>query len=207
MSTATLEKIKLPIASDTEKLEIKNVHTDIYLPLFITEFADEKHYTKFIKNVERVVRASLEYKMWLKFLRENLGMTKCVFTGETLEETDDIEIHHHPFTLYDICKIVVDTYLKQGKPFCTFTIAMEVIQLHFQLNVGFVPIAGTLHKKFHNGYLEIPREYIYGNPKYLIDNYYVTESLIEKYEKYMSVTLDADIYQKSWNLKDSEDGL
>ena len=191
--SSILEESKQQYESDAQKLVITDKQSGYYLSLRRDNFEDEKEEKRFIKNVERLVRGSLEYREWLAFIKDTLNLDYCVFTKETDAETGDIEIHHHPLTLYDIVMIVVDTYIVNNKQFCTFDIASDVINLHFQLKVGFVPLLGSLHKKFHNGYLDIPIELVHGDYKYLLENYFVRENLLTKVSRYESIHLSDDI--------------
>ena len=185
-----VEESKNQLVSDELKLEIKDTKTGVYLSLRRSNFEDEKEEKRFFKNVERLVRGSIEYREWLAFVKDTLNLDFCAFTGETDAETGDIEIHHHPLTLFDIVQAVVDTYIMNDKEFCTFDIASEVIDLHFKLKIGFVPLLGSLHKKFHNGYLDIPIEFVHGDYKYILENYFIREHVKEKVLKYESVTLE-----------------
>jgi len=128
--------------------------------LRIDDIEDSKDLTKFIKNVERMVRGSSEYRLWLKYIKEVLGYTKCGITDE-IEEHVTIEIHHHPFTLFNIIKSEVNKVIASGRNFCTFDIAVRTIELHFKNKVGYIPIVKTLHEKFHNGYFQIPMELLF----------------------------------------------
>jgi len=186
------------ILTAEEDQTIVNTQTDIYLSLKRDNFADEKEEKRFIKAVERMVRSSIEYREWLSFVRESLGMTACVFTGETEEETGDVEIHHHPLTLYDIVQAVCDTKILNNQSFSSFDIAYEVIDLHFKLKIGFVPLLGSLHKKFHNGYLEIPIELVQGDYKFLLNNYHIRKNVLDKVLKYESVTLKTISHKIQW---------
>jgi len=172
-----------------ENNTLVETNEQVYLTLKRKEFADDKEYKKFIKNVERLVRASLEYKEWVQFVKFSLGYDYCLFSLELDEETDDIEIHHHPFTLYDIVDLVVAKNIQQGKEFTTFEIAYQVMELHYQLKVGFVPLSGTLHKKYHKGNLPIPREFILGDYMYLYNNYPLTEELRKKIDAALKISL------------------
>jgi len=185
-----VEESKNQLVSNEVKLEIKDTKSGVYLSLRRSNFEDEKEEKRFFKNVERLVRGSIEYREWLAFVKDTLSLDFCAFTGETDAETGDIEIHHHPLTLFDIVQAVTDTYIMNDKEFCTFDIASEVIDLHFKLKIGFVPLLGSLHKKFHNGYLDIPIEFVHGDYKYILDNYFIRDHVKEKVLKYESVTLD-----------------
>ena len=194
-----LEESKQTLVANEETQTIEDKQTGIYLALKRKNFADESEEKRFIKNVERLVRSSLEYREWLSFVKDTLGMQACLFTGETDDETGDIEIHHHPLTLYDIVQAVCDTYIMKDKEFCTFDIAQEVIDLHFKLKVGFVPMLRSLHKKFHNGFLDIPIELVHGDYRYILDNYYIRDSVAEKVAKYESIKLGDDKFKYSWS--------
>ena len=67
----------------------------------------EKDKIKFIKTVEKLVRASLEYRNYIDFLKENVGLDSCIFfqkitAGSNSKKRIKIEIHHEPLTLFDI---------------------------------------------------------------------------------------------------------
>jgi len=193
------EESKQILKADGETLKITDTQTGINLTLDRLNFENETEEKKFIKSVERLIRSSIEYREWLSFLKDSLQMNICVFTGETDEETNDIEIHHHPLTLYDIVQAVIDSKIMKDMPFNSFDIAREVIDLHFKLKVGFVPLLRSLHKKFHNGFLQIPIELVHGDYKYILDNYYIREEVLEKVSKYESVKLENFQKLSNWS--------
>jgi len=98
----------------------------------------------FIKCVEKLARGSLEYREWLKRVREQGGY-KCSVCGLTLDETS-IEIHHTPLTLYDIAE-----YALLRLP-CATTLqcANYVMYLHERDLVGWVPLCKSHHEAVHN---------------------------------------------------------
>lgn len=140
------------------------------LPLRIDDFASEKEMERFIKIIERMVRASFEYKLWVNYIRDVLNLEYCAITNESHSETT-VEIHHHPFSLYMITKCVIFDKLNNSQKFCSFDIATEVIELHYKMKASFVPLVASLHEKFHNGFLKIPMELVHGDYKYLVDKY------------------------------------
>ena len=188
--TELLESSKQQLESDEKDLTVKDTKTGIYLALRRKNFNDENEEKRFFKAVERIIRGSLEYREWVSFVKDTLQLDVCAFTGETDEETNDIEIHHHPFTLYDIVQMVTDTYIMNDKEFCSFDIAQEVLDLHYKLKVGFVPLIRSLHKKFHNGYLDIPIELVHGDYEYLKKTYFIRPETLEKVEKYEKIKLE-----------------
>jgi len=55
--------------------------------------------------------------------------------------------------------------------FCTLDIAYDAIQLHFQNKVGYVALLKSMHEKFHNGYLTLPKSLIKGDYQYFLNEY------------------------------------
>jgi len=191
----------LAAATDEDGLgehALKSEVNNSYLPLRRVEISD-KEYKRFVGQVERLVRSSSEYKDWVSYCRDSLGAANCAFTGESLDETGDIEIHHYPFTLYDIVKITIDNRMYNETPFSSFDIALEVIKLHFELKIGFIPLAGTLHKKYHKGFLTIPASYISGNFKGFVREYELDVEMKEKLNNALKVSDSADTYRLGWN--------
>ncbi len=97
------------------------------------DFYGEKEYINFIKNCERLCRASLEYKQWVQQKREQGGW-RCVITEVTLDDAT-IEIHHTPFTLYDLIETVMFNIDFQT----TFDVCNHVMKLHLGDYVGWSP--------------------------------------------------------------------
>lgn len=154
-------------STDTE------LHSDQYpfsLPLRISSFENEKMYVGFIRNCEKLIRGSLEFKLWRDYIRDVLHMTTCSVTNEVMGETT-IEIHHHIPDLFTLVKALVNKKLASETPFSTFDISLEAIELHFNNKIGFTPLITSLHEKYHNGFLRIPIEYIQGNYQDFIENY------------------------------------
>lgn len=138
---------------------------------------------KFIKQVERVVRGSQEYKQYIAFLRKEIDMTMCsYFTNISKKDGAkvSIEIHHEPFTLFDITQIVVEKWNQEGMEINPILIAEEVMKLHFQNRVGLIPISITVHELVHEGRIFIPLQNVYGD----------FISFLEEYEPYISSDLN-----------------
>jgi hypothetical protein len=67
---------------------------------------EEKNYlknrTKIINKIEVTFRTSFEYKKWLDRQFELFNLT-CPFTGiDGYSSRRLLELHHHPFTLYEL---------------------------------------------------------------------------------------------------------
>jgi hypothetical protein len=158
-----------PITSNVENKELNSEDSPYSLSLRRKEFVDDKDRDRFIGSVERMVRNSPEYKLWTEYLRETLGEYVCALTGEVHAHTS-VDIHHHPITLYHIVKGMILKYQNSEKEFCSYDISKDVIELHYQNRVGYLPLVHSLHDKFHNGFLQLPMELIHGDWKYLLKN-------------------------------------
>lgn len=153
-----------------------------------------KSRTKFIKQVENYIRSSLEYREYIQFLKDNVDMDQCAFFNKVSSRESKkvkIEIHHEPFTLFDYVEIVLSKFESEGLPINNLMIADEVMELHYQNQVGLIPLSKTIHEVIHNSdKLFIPLNTVYGNYSELLDKYepYISEELYDKLEKKMDLT-------------------
>jgi hypothetical protein len=147
---------------------------------------DVKERNKYILFIERLIRNSFEMKAYLKFLKNELDMSKCSFfnnveKGSSRSSKVNIELHHAPFSLFDIVSIVLTKYENEspGNYNPHFEVAKEVLKLHYENMVGLIPLSKTVHDLVHNFELFIPSSYVFGNfPKF-----------INEYEEYFSEEL------------------
>ena len=157
----------MDVKSNIEKLELYSDTHPFSLALRIRNFENETDYKKFVRNCEKIVRGSLEYSLWRNYIIDILGMNSCEITQEKMDEVT-IEIHHHIPSLFMLMSALVNKKLDREEDFCTFDIAQEAIELHFMNKIGYVAILRDLHKKFHNGFLSIPIEFVKGDYQYFI---------------------------------------
>ena len=168
-----LNDIKMPdevIKSNVENLELYSDKHPFRLSLRISSFESEADFNKFIKNVETTVRRSIEYKMWKQYIIEVLGITTCMITQEKMDECT-IEVHHHIPSLYLAVKALTNKKISNNEEFSTFDIALEVIELHFANKIGYVTLLKSMHEKFHNGFLTIPKEFVKGDFDHFVSEY------------------------------------
>lgn len=162
---------------------------EYYVPL-----TNEKEKRKYIQRVEKVVRSSLEYRDYISFLKEHVGLDSCIFfqnVGGDKKSRVSVEMHHEPFTLFDIVATVLTKYQEEGLPINDLNIADEVMELHYANKVGLVPLSKTVHEIIHrSSKLMIPLNMVYGQYSQFLDEYepYVDDSLYEKLEKKMDMT-------------------
>ena len=184
------EEKNFQISSNVDNLELFcGDNAEYKLPLRRAGFDQEKDFTYFIKNVERLVRNSTEYREWKKYVKDVLGYCNCAFTSEKSSEVT-IEIHHHPVTLFTLVKTVTVFSINKEKEFCSFDIAQQCIELHFSNRVGYIPLASTIHEKYHAGFLRIPIELVHGDWRYIVDNYPVDDLDIQLIGEQAAVKLE-----------------
>lgn len=129
---------------------------------------NNKEKVKFIKTIEKLVRSSLEYKELIRYLSSKLGMNFCSFFHNVSKEKYSkanirIELHHEPFTLFDIVDIVLNKHLaelEENEFVNMLDVAEEVMALHYDGYVGLLPLSQTVHELVHSGTLFIPLQFI-----------------------------------------------
>lgn len=165
---------------------IENIYTDggmsimeiKELPYFDAEpydFNDSKSFEHYISDLERIVRQSFEYRQFIGYLRNIEGMNECAVLDNVTNKAESkvrIEIHHSPFTLYDICVIVFRKRSALNEDLNINAVAEEVLFLHYIAWVGLIPLSATVHDMVHNAYLFIPTNKIRGNYRPFIESYY-----------------------------------
>ena len=118
---------------------------------------------KYIKYIEKLIRTSYEYKEYISYLTEVCEMDFCSFfnnISKDLIKKMKIEIHHEPFTLYDIVNIVLRRFMKNEEDINEYDLANEVLSLHFKGMVGLIPLSITVHQLVHAGKVFIPLQYL-----------------------------------------------
>ena len=148
---------------------------------------DDKDYERYIKDVEKCVRHSYEYRKFINFLKNNMGMNKCAFfKGVSNAETYDIkiELHHYPFTLRDIVEIVYRKRAYYKEYISVFMVAKEVMELHYKMIIGLIPLSETVHQLVHSGRLFIPIDKVSGRYEIFVDLYqpFIEPDLLDSLE-------------------------
>ena len=149
----------------------------------------EKDKIKFIKKIEMLCRSSLEYRDYIQYLKDYKDMRRCsVFSNLDIDKLSKLklEIHHEPFTLYDIVNTVVNKYIMLEIPLKHLQIANEVLELHYKLMVGLIPLSLTVHDLFHDGRLFIPIQNVDGD----------IIKFVREYEDYMPPELKETLVEK-----------
>ena len=139
------------------------------------DLLDDKSFKNYMKALENAVRHSFAYRQMIYQLKYTDGMNECSFL-ENVSCVDNnkvkIEIHHEPFTLYDICYTVFKRRQTNGEDLRIPAVAEEVMWLHYCGLVGLVPLSSTIHDLVHNQYLFVPTDIVRGNYREFVNMYY-----------------------------------
>lgn len=157
------------------------------------DFMDDKERDKYINDLERHIRSSYEYRAMVQYLREYMNMNSCAFIPNISNETNRrvrIELHHSPFTLRDICCIIVNKRMKCNELLTIEAVAFEVMFVHYSLMVGLIPLSETVHELVHTQYLFIPTDKVYGYYKSFVQTYYnyIDPDLLDKLDELEKLT-------------------
>jgi hypothetical protein len=134
------------------------------------------------KYITRLVRTTYEYKEFIYFLKNFLDVDHCsYYEGYSIKNGFTIEIHHSPFTLFDICEVVAQKQYKENDGYIeTFKVCEEVTRLHYEFKVGLVPLNPTAHELVHSDAIKI-------HPKLLLNDGWKTFE--KEYREFMSEDL------------------
>ena len=141
---------------------------------FDYDLADDKSFLKYIKDIKTVVRSSYEYHNMVNYLRNYMDMNQCAFyrNVSNIDTTKiRIEIHHEPLGLEDIVRIVYNKRVAFNEPLDVEWVAKEVMYLHYNLMVGLIPLAETVHELVHAKYLFVPTSAVLGKYRVFVDRY------------------------------------
>jgi hypothetical protein len=154
---------------------------------------NSKNKMKFITSIESTIRRSFEYKNYISYLRNDALLNYCHFFKKIPEEINKkltIEMHHYPVSLYTIVAAVLERHLVNDLVFTRLSIANEVMDLHYTLQVSIIPLTLTLHQLAHTESLFIDTKDVYGDYKKFITYYepYISEEAIENVHSLESIS-------------------
>jgi len=180
--------MEVDIKSNVENLELYSDNYPFRLSLRIRNFQAESDYKKFIKCCEALIRRSVEYKYWVSYIKDVLQIDQCMITHEKNSEVS-VDVHHHIPSLFVLVSSIVNKCIEEDRDFCTFDICQEAIELHYLNKIGYVTLLGSIHEKYHNGYLNIPIEFVRGDYKNYMNNYakFIDEGDMERIEEKLIV--------------------
>ena len=139
---------------------------------YFEDYYDDRAVKKFVKTVERLIRTSREYNTYISELRNGVGILNHDNILSNISAADvDLEFHHYPFTLYDIIEIVMLHHMAAKEKFTSFSIAKEVMELHYKHVIGLVSLTKTNHELSHSGNLFISTTQVFGDYKAFVELY------------------------------------
>lgn len=147
-------------------------------------FLSDSCYDKFIKEVERTVRTSKDYSAFVGYIKNTLGMNFCQVSSKIYESKNvEIEMHHGPiFTLYDICEVILNWFIRNKQRINSFRVADKVLQEHYDFHVQVIMLSVTAHEGVHNRDIFTHFNQGIGNVKEFIEIYHRYFSDEQKYK-------------------------
>lgn len=177
--------------TSTSGIEIEDKEGYIKEQFYFKEIFDDTKFKKFIKSIESTIRRSEAYKSFIGACHEK-GLTKCAILGNVeMSEKVTIEMHHYPFTLYDIVYLCVIKHLKKDDNIITTSIAEEVLEDHiYNKIISVVPLSKTVHKLVHAGLIFISLDSCIGDLNGFLEKYKdeLTPEMKESYNKILEMT-------------------
>jgi len=152
------------------------------------------NFDKIANDIKKIIRTSLEYKIFKEHLCAKYYPIKCVFFNniDYANNGIELEMHHAPLTIHDCITIVLETHFSKGEAVTSLNIADEVMMLHFNELIGITFLSEIAHKLVHNGGLIVHRKQVIGDYLKFIEIYKdgLNDNHIEKIKKFLSVTED-----------------
>lgn len=129
---------------------------------------------KLIKNCEAKIRGSEEYRDYVSEVKNVMDMKRCAVLPKIVNGNGkrySIELHHEPFTLYDIVDLEILRREESGESLATLDIADYVTSLHYDGIVGLIPLSKTQHELIDSYKVFIPLQHIYQDYHKLYEMY------------------------------------
>ena len=154
---------------------------------------------RFIKKTEQLVRRNDRYSKYIYELKTKKGLNHCQVLSHLTDKDCTIEMHHGPiFTLYDICDIMIDHFLRKGWEITTYDIADKVLDEHWANRIQVVMLSTSVHQDVHDREIFISTNQAWGNLTEFLKRYKLSPELREKYNRYMDrcQVMDSTAYER-----------
>ncbi len=179
---------------DNTNLVVKHENSNyLSLPFFKTHItlSNSADLEKFIKSIESLIRRSGVYKGYIKYLKEEIGLNRCMVFSELTDKDVTIEMHHSIFTLFDCVSITLIKFLRDNRLISSFDIAKEVLEDHLNNLIPVAMVSKMVHEAAHSNINNmdsyfIPLESSWGDIVKYIEKYKgcLTPEHIAKLRKY-----------------------
>ena len=175
----------------TRKVRVLNLNIDEKPERIVYTLSNHREREKLIKTCEKFIRGSDEYRELIKFIKNEMHMDRCYVNPAVCSANGkkySIEIHHEPFTLFDIVDIEIMRREAESEPLSIMGIAESVMSIHYDGLVGLIPLSKTQHELVDHNKIFIPLQHIY-------QDYY------GYYETYKDIIDNADHIKKKLDAK------
>lgn len=193
--------VNIQSKTSTSNIEIENMEGYLKERFYYTDIFDDQKLKQFTKKTESLIRRSDGYKSFIGSCHEK-GLNRCAILGNIqASKKVNIEIHHYPFTLYDIVFNEIMYKLDNKEKFTSITIARDVLQLHHEGLISVVPLCETVHSLAHEGLIFINFNSCAGNLAGYVEKYehVMDEKMKEDYNKLLEMS-EKGIYYSDTDL-------
>lgn len=167
-------------------------------------FFDNKVFSRFVKSVERLIRSDRSYSNYIKKIKEaEESLGRDVILNNLKSSEVEIQMHHHPLTLYDIVSVIALHNFNNDIKFNSFSLTKEVIKAHYDNIIGLAPMSITTHELAHlplekgskKRYINLTKKQIFGKYEEFTDKYKdgLTLEVREKIKEFNRVSSDETI--------------
>lgn len=166
-------------------------------------YLEDKERIKIIKNIENIIRTSIEYKEMMSYIKKTNELNKCSILNGINSDDAKLEIHHNCLNLFDVIEIIIKSFDDCGEFWNSFIIADKVMDLHYNNMISLIPLSTTIHQYVHSRGLIFNKEYCIGEVQLFYDMYHehMTEEQLEKYDIYMNSNITLEDIKNNTILK------
>lgn len=167
-------------------------------------FFNLENYTFYIKEIERAVRRSKEYKRYVAHIKKDIGLNFCQVKGNIVEDEETgklpvLEMHHGPIlTLFDCIAIVLEWSMVKGENISTLSIADRIIQEHYDHHIQTVMLCETVHQEVHEFNIFLNMAMGFGDINAFLEKYKegLLPEQIVKINRYIELSKKYDSFDK-----------
>ena len=148
---------------------------------------------KYLTYIKNFVRKTPEYRQYIDFLKKHRGQNISHVLPAAIQGNGkkySIELHHEPFTLFEIADIVVTKRETLGESLSPFKVVEEILELHYDGTVGLVPLDVTTHELCEKGLIFIPLQDIYQRYDLFYDEYEALCEIPEKIKNKLEIKIE-----------------
>lgn len=181
----------LLIKNIEENPELSSRNSDFSISFAMTkeDSYDLEEYSLFLESAIRGFRHSVSYTHYKAYIM-GLGIDCCQFHPYINSDMASLEIHHCMMTIYDIAMLISEHVLNTRGMITEFDLSEILRYEHFHNNIPIVMLCKNCHDKYHNQYLYVHPNMIFGKWWTLLERYNkgidpFTSSMIHKVITYL----------------------